>query len=105
MATPSAEEPDAISPRPGTVLVNVTFRRLLLACCAAVGIFAAGCGGSSGQAETTNRVTVPAYGVFSSTTIEGSAADRADSPTCRARAGSFADGAIDFLAHFGPRAA
>ncbi len=83
----------------------MTFRLLLVACCAAIAGFAAGCGSSSRQAETTTRVTVPSYGVFPSTTIEGSAVGRGDSRACRAGAGSFADGAIDFLAHFGPRAA
>ncbi len=80
--------------------------RLLLSFGAALAVAGVtGCGGSSRQTETTTGVTVPAYGVFPSTTIEGSTSDRGHSEACRAGAGSFVDGAIDFLAHFGPRAA
>jgi len=83
----------------------VRLRLLLFVGAAVAATVVAGCGGSSRRAETTTRVTVPAYGVFPSTTIEGSAADRSGSRTCHADADSFVDGAIGFLAHFGPRAA
>jgi hypothetical protein len=57
----------------------------------------AACGSSRKQ----RSVTVPAYGVFSETTVTGSA----DGRVCEGDARAFARGAVQFLAHYGPKAA
>jgi hypothetical protein len=64
-----------------------------------------GCGGAARRAGSTTQVTVPAYGVFPATTVAGGPARDGDSRACRDDAETFADDAIDLLAHFGPRAA
>lgn len=43
--------------------------------------------------------------MFPATTITGPVAQGGESPVCRSEARSFAHDAIDFLAHFDPRAA
>ena len=56
----------------------------------------AGCGSSAQQAETTGRVSVPAYGIFparTATTVTGSAA------VCRADAGTALRDAQAFVVH------
>ena len=62
----------------------------------------AGCGHSSGHSGP-GTVTVPAYGVYSQTTVPSSAAS--GTRACRVRAGSFARGALVFLAHVRPHGA
>jgi hypothetical protein len=81
------------------------FRLLLLVCAAVTAAVAAGCGGSSRQAETSARATVPRYGVFPAATITGPAAGGGDGPVCRRDARSFTRDAADFLAHFGSKSA
>jgi uncharacterized protein YceK len=60
-------------------------------------IVMAGCGSSRRQ----RSVTVPAYGVFSETTVTGSA----DGRVCEGDARAFTRGAEQFLAHYGAQAA
>ena len=78
--------------------------RSCLACAAACVLAAvAGCGGGSRHVEGTTQVTVPAYGVFPSTTVRDRG--RSDGATCRSTARSFAEDSVHLLAHFGSRAA
>jgi hypothetical protein len=80
--------------------------RGLFVCVATLAAVAsAGCGSAQRHVETTGHVTVPAYGVFPATTVSGSASAGGGSRACRDAAGSFADDALDLLAHFGPKAA
>jgi hypothetical protein len=58
----------------------------------------AGCGGSSRHADTTGRISVPAYGVVPARTVTAAAASVA---VCRTDAGTLVDDARGFLAHFG----
>jgi hypothetical protein len=62
----------------------------------------AGCGRSSEQGAPAT-VTVPAYGVYSQTTVPGSAAP--GTFTCRVSARTFAQDARMFLAHVRPHGA
>jgi hypothetical protein len=84
---------------------NVRFSLLLLVCAGVTVAVVAGCGGSSRQAGTTVRVTVPGYNAFPAATITGPVAEGGDSEACRLDATSFTRYAADFLAHFGPRSA
>ena len=79
--------------------------RFLLICAAATAAVTAGCGGSSRQADTGGRVTVPRYGVFPAATIRGPEAEGGHSEACRRDATAFTHDAADFLAHFGSRSA
>jgi hypothetical protein len=92
-----------MSTRAGTVCMGMRIRVLLVS--VAVAVTACGCGNAQRGAETTTQVTVPAYGVFPATALPAAAAEGGNSRACRAGARSFANGAADLLAHFGPRAA
>jgi hypothetical protein len=61
-----------------------------------------GCGGSSGHSGA-GTVTVPAYGVYSKTTVPGAAAP--GTRVCRVTARTFAGDALMFLAHIRPHGA
>jgi hypothetical protein len=77
----------------------------LLSAVAVAAVVLAGCGGSSARRETATQISVPAYGVFPATTVTGSATTTAGLRACRSTARTFAEDAVDFLAHFGPAAA
>jgi hypothetical protein len=62
----------------------------------------AGCGSSS-KHSGSGAVTVPAYGVYASSTVPGSTASGAGH--CRATAQRFAGGTLMFLAHVRPHGA
>ena len=63
----------------------------------------AGCGHSSGHSAAPATVTVPAYGVYSQTTVPGSSAP--GTFTCRASARTFARDTPIFLGHLRPHGA
>ena len=80
-------------------------RRLWLVVAAAgAAVAVAAYSGSAGPGSASGPATIPAYGVFPSTTVPGSAGDP-DSPLCRNDARTLARDAQLFLAHSGPEAA
>jgi hypothetical protein len=83
---------------------NVCVRgKLLVAVFVVVAVVTvAGCGGSARQAESTNRISIPAYGVVPARTATTTTASAA---VCRTDAGTLVRDARGFLHHFGPAAA
>ncbi|MGE5274379.1 MAG: hypothetical protein ACM3QU_11570 [Verrucomicrobiota bacterium] len=79
--------------------------RAWIVCAAACAVSAAGCGSAPRHGPGTTPVTVPAYGVFPATTVQGPSRAGGAGRACRVAARSFADDAVDLLAHFGSRAA
>jgi hypothetical protein len=68
----------------------------MLVAVAVATVWLAGCGGSARNAETTDRVSVPAYGVFPARTA---ATTTASAAVCRANAGTLLRDAQAFVVH------